>query len=115
MYSDLVVTPSVVKAWDINITVKVTVENVGKLDGDEVCVSRPCYHNMDVRVVSNFLCLQVTQVYLSWTSPNAAGIAPIRQLVGAQRNFIKSQQSLPVRLAPIFVEHFIQTCVCDMC
>ena len=41
MYSDLVVTPSVVKAWDINITVKVTVENVGKLDGDEVCVSRP--------------------------------------------------------------------------
>ncbi|CAI8019313.1 Probable beta-glucosidase D [Geodia barretti] len=72
MYSDLVVTPSEVKAGD-NVTVKVTVENVGKLDGYEV-----------------------TQVYLSWTSPNVAGIAPIRQLVGAQRNFIKSQQSLPL-------------------
>ena len=37
MYSDLVVTPSEVKAGD-NVTVKVTVENVGKLDGYEVGV-----------------------------------------------------------------------------
>lgn len=35
MYSDLVVTPSEVKAGS-NVTVKVTVENVGQTDGHEV-------------------------------------------------------------------------------
>ena len=54
--------------------------------------------------------MQVTQVYLSWTSLNVAGIAPIRQLVGAQRNFIKSQQSLPVRFESLLLSTF-----CNMC
>ena len=35
MYSDLVVSPSTVKAGD-NVTVKVAVENVGNMDGYEV-------------------------------------------------------------------------------
>ena len=39
--------------------------------------------------------LQVTQLYMSWSSSNAAGIAPLRQLVGAQRTFIKAQQTEP--------------------
>jgi beta-glucosidase len=72
-YSDLVVSPSLVKAGD-NVTVKVTVQNTGPLDGDEV-----------------------TQVYLSWASPIYAGVAPIRQLVGAQRNFVKTQQLIALQ------------------
>lgn len=62
-YSDLKIEPATIKAGK-NVTVSVTVTNIGERDADEV-----------------------TQVYIKWDDSVSA--APIRQLVGTKRSFIK--------------------------
>ena len=48
-YSDLVVSPSSVKAGD-NVTLKVTVQNTGRMDGDEVSKMTVAVNHTSVNV-----------------------------------------------------------------
>ncbi|XP_041464587.1 beta-D-xylosidase 1-like [Lytechinus variegatus] len=94
-YSDLMVTPASIQPCQ-NVTVKVTVKNIGNYTGDEV-----------------------TQVYISWQ--NISTKMPIRQLVDFTREELAPGKSVSLefkivpRVMAVYTDHwFLEPCTIDV-
>lgn len=90
-YSSLQITPSVIKAGQ-NVYMEVSVENVGVWPSDEVLVNL----SQCLPLFSYFSPCKVIQVYISWLNISNA---PIRQLVGIDRQFIAPTEIIKVSVS----------------